>query len=669
VTVTENSSETALPRVKPAQLKVAIEPKFDAAPMMTPEAAPFVATTSTIRVFSADAASSVDLLGDAVDAAVLAEMLAHKGTQTPVTLGLFGGAGVGKSTFVALMLERVQGLSAAAEKVPSGPFLSKIVIVKATLQSGISAASTLARAVYQALARAGYGPLLDETQHAGRDPQLVAREAQEALGEARQRLDTERQTLHELNGRNARLADTVLFESAGSRVDSYARKIRGTLEPRLRSFGFEASDPLAAFKTLVRDVADTRGVFPRLGGFLRSLWAFKGQTKLLVFAVLSLALAWAAGFAAKTETVWSANLKAWPDNLQPVANYLISHADWLHTLQAGLLGLTILLVVWNFWRAMRFFLPISHGVGLLRSDVSARKRDIDGLLAHQTQRVGNLSQEVEVVAKRASEAQARARAGRANQTATVPTFAIPSGQDAVAVEFLRSVNEIIAHRDNAKSKSSSAAPQRLVVSFEGFDHLNAAEQLAFEAELQDILKGAAFASILTVGNAMLSAASVQRMVQIPYDLGKRGFSRDQGRLIASLLEPDTKPDVIGIDPKLSVYDAPLSQKEISLLNALAEWVGPAPRNIKRFINLYRVARALEPDNGANVAFALALQNGGTNEERQIFDAGLSGYDSGDVPEFGGRLGHFVTMARKTSGGLQVASMRRALALARRFSSH
>ncbi len=673
MTVTENSFEKSLPKVAAAKFKTAaIEPSFESAPMMTPEAASYVAAPSSIkvvsRVFSSDAASPVDLLGDAVDAAVLAEMLVHKGTQTPVTLGLFGGPGVGKSTFVALVLERVQALSVAAEKAPSGPFHSKIVIAKAVLQSGASAVSTLAGSIHEALSRAGYGQLLDETQHAGRDPQQVAREAQETLGETRQRLDTERQVLHDLNGRNARLADTVLFEAAGSRVDAYARKRRGMLEPRLRAFGFEASDPLQTFKTLIRDVADARGAFPRFGGFLRSLWAFKGQTKLILLALASLFFAWAAGFAIQTQATWTASLKSWPENIQPVANYLTSHADWLHVIQAGFLVLTFAFLLWNVSRAIRFFMPVSHGVGLLRADVSARKRDIDGLLAHQTQRVNMLSQEVDIAAKRAAEAQARGRSVRSTPGGTVPAFVANSNRQASASAFLRSLNELIANRDNATGKASAPLPQRIIVCFDGFDSLTAADQAACERELHECLAGSAIASVITVGSASLATDAVARMVQIPYDLGVRGYNRDQGRLITSLLEPNPLPEVIAIDPTQSVYDQPLTQKEIALLNGLAEWVGPAPRDIKRFVNLYRVARALEPDNGASLAFALALQNGGSPDERAAFDAGLTGYETGDVPEFASRLGHFVTLARKTAGGLQVAGMRRALALARRFSA-
>lgn len=643
-----------------------VEPKFETLPVLAQKTAP--AERPLARVFSSDSISPVDHLGDAVDAAVLAEMIAHKGTQTPMALGLFGGPGSGKSTFVNLILERVQGLAEAAEKAPNGPFLSRIVIARVALESGTSPMAAMARAVYQALSKGGYGALLEEAQHTGRDPQEVAREAHATLGDTRQRLDAERQALHELNGRNARLTDTVLFESAGSRVDSYARKIRGLLEPRLRSFGFESGDPIATFKILVRDVADTRGTFPRLGGFVRSLWAFKGQTKLIVLALLSLGLGWAAGFAAKTEASWTATMKAWPDNLQPAVNFIINRADWLNSLQAGLIALTILFVVLNFWRAIRFFMPISHGVGLLRSDVSARKRDIDGLLTHQTQRVATLAQEADTAAKRAADAQNRARSSRPAQSGSVPAFVQEAAEKNAPQEFLRALNELITARETPKSKTAPDAPQRLVVSFDGFDHLNPQDQAGFEQGLRDILSGGAFASVFTLGTAALTPTSTARLIQVPYDLTQRTQAREPARLIAALLEPETESEIIGIDPTESVFDLPLSAKETALLGTLAEWVGPAPRDVKRFINLYRVARALEPDNGAGVAFALALQHGGTFEEKNGFETALNGYEHGDVPEFAARIGHFVSVTRQAAGGLPVQDMRRALAMARRFSA-
>ena len=136
-----------------------------------------------------------------------------------------------------------------------------------------------------------YGALAHEAAQAVRDPHVAAREAAERVSEARHRLHAERQILHDLDGRRAKLAETVLYETAGSQVDAYARVNRSKIEARLRSFGFTQPDPLDAYRDLVRDVAEA-GQAGRFSVFLRALWAYRGQTKLLVAAVILFLAAW-----------------------------------------------------------------------------------------------------------------------------------------------------------------------------------------------------------------------------------------------------------------------------------------------------------------------------------------------------------------------------------------
>ena len=113
-----------------------------------------------------------------------------------------------------------------------------------------------------------------------RDPHVAAREANERLSEARRRLDAERQALHDLDGRRAKLADTVLFELAGTHVNTYARVNRSRIEARLRAFGFTQGDPLDTYRDLVRNVAETGGASGRIATFFKALWAYRGQTRL-----------------------------------------------------------------------------------------------------------------------------------------------------------------------------------------------------------------------------------------------------------------------------------------------------------------------------------------------------------------------------------------------------
>jgi len=623
-------------------------------------------------VFSSDASSGVDHLGDSVDAAILAELVAHKGTQAPLTLGLFGGPGSGKSTFLNLLLDRVAAV-AGATRGEAGAFLARIVTVRVTAATGAEPETQVARALYQALASdsTDYSALIDEAQYAGRDPQTSARAAQESLGAARIQLDGERQALHELNGRSVRLSETVLFETAGSRVDAYARKVRSTIEPRLRAFGFETGDPVTTFKTTVRDVAESGGMFPRLGGFFRSLWAFKGQSKLLIWAVISLILGWATGIAEHSQDVWGAVMKSWPDSLQPTVSVILAHNDWLRPMQAGLYGLALVLVGWNIWRAIKFFMPISHGVALLRNDIVVRKRDLDGLIAHQTQRVGVLSEEVDRAARRSDEAAHRARGDNSSRVVMVPDFVARDAAPAVA--FIRAVNDFVTGklalvRRNG-DKATANLPQRLVIGVDGLDGLSSPEAKRFLQFIGESLNGAAFVTIVAASGAEgLSRTEWAKLVQVPYALGARQPLRENGRLIAAMIAPSMDAETIAIDPKSSILDRPLEPNELGLLNKMSDLAGNQPRDVKRYVNIYRLVRSLEDDNAPALALALALQSGATLEEAQKFDAALAQTDVPDLPEFEGRLGYYVLAARKANGDtLTVAQMRRARALAKRFT--
>ncbi len=223
-------------------------------------------------VFAADIPLGSDALGQTGALRPLAELAAHRDAETPLAIGLLGGSGSGKSFALATLLADVEALSAASNDT----MVRRVNIVKidaATLDGEPSVA--LAAAVYDKLGTS-YPEFVREAAHAARDPHVVAREAAQRLDDARRRLDSERQSLHEIENRRGRLTETVLFESAGSQVDTYARTNRGRIESRLASFGI-TGDPIANYKSMVRDLADAGGPMGRVGAALRAFWAFAGQ--------------------------------------------------------------------------------------------------------------------------------------------------------------------------------------------------------------------------------------------------------------------------------------------------------------------------------------------------------------------------------------------------------
>ena len=104
----------------------------------------------------------------------------------------------------------------------------------------------IASAAYAALDRepggVDYSGLLDETGHAGGDPHRAARAASDRHDDLVRKLEAERTQRDDIEARRARIADTLAFDTPGSRLDVFARARRGTIEAQLRRFGFAGAD-------------------------------------------------------------------------------------------------------------------------------------------------------------------------------------------------------------------------------------------------------------------------------------------------------------------------------------------------------------------------------------------------------------------------------------------
>ena len=320
---------------------------------------------------AAPVAASPDALG--FDPAVrgLAELAAHRSAGSPLTLGLLGPAGSGKSFALARMLELVNAFTRSASDGAS-PYLQNVIVARVEAGAAREPATALAASVFSALQASGgqAAQLADDAAAAGADPTDAARSASERLIDLRRRLDTERQTLRELSGRRARLSETVLYQSGGSRIDSWARANRSRIEGRLRAFGFESGDPVATYKDLVRDVSERRGVMGRVSAFAHAMWAFRGQARLIVLAIVFFLCAWALGIAQDFKpalTGWLSGQGEWAGAI----------ARWIEANGSSLIGLARTVLFWaaiaclalNVFRASRFVTPLFRGVSLLQSDM------------------------------------------------------------------------------------------------------------------------------------------------------------------------------------------------------------------------------------------------------------------------------------------------------------
>ena len=579
---------------------------------ITPQTGPATGDTAypDTPVFLADRAAGNISTSQSPALRHIAELVAHRSAQTPMTVGLFGASGTGKSHAARRMAARVTALAAAADA--SSPFVQRILTVSADAPDLVSEPATgIVRAIHGALAASGpagaNAALAREAAHAAADPQAAARDANERLDEARRR---------------ARLSETVLYDSAASRIDAYARKNRAQIDARLRGFGF-TGETIASYKDLVRDLADHPGAGTRIAAFVRSLWAFQGQTTFIVWAIILFLLAWGLGIADQTRHSWLASLRAANENLAGATTWIEANAGWFQTLRHTAILAALLCLATNIWRAVQFVIPLIRGATLLEADVVTRRDDLDDQITHQSRRIDMLAAEVEARTRRAQEAERRAR--DSEKTGVSPETELPfdigeTSQARLAMTYLDAVQRGMRGIDG---------PQRIVLFVDGFNAVKPAEAATLFDQLHRLLDRPGFATIVVAdpqqvaagwGTATESAARFERYVQTPFSL--RDLEGDDVAAYARTLLGDAQPRVeTPVDASRSVLDTPLGAEERALLAALTALAGDTPRAVKRFINTYRLARPRADDTAA-LALMIALDNGGTSGELAAMGAAM-----------------------------------------------
>ncbi len=637
--------DLAVPAPLPAPVPSAPVPSATAAVLVTPAPTPRAA-------FGGDLPAGADALGIDDTLAHVAELVAHKNAATPLCVGLLGGAGTGKSFALARLGQRIRDLATAAGAAKGTPFLTRVHVqpVDAASLDGDPALGLAAR--LHAGLRQPYPDLARELGHAARDPHLVLREVNEKLDDARRRLDSERRALDDAGSRRARLTETVLYEAAGSQVDAYARANRSMIENRLIGFGV-TGDAVRNYKDLVQYVSGSG----KVGIALRALWAYKGQTKLIVTAIVLVAIAVGLGIAIDNQDVWLADLRGGPKAGSAVADWLDMHMNLLGLARNGAFALAALAIVADVWRAFAFLTPIFKGVRLLDGDLDVRRHDLDGLYAHQTKRVDTLDADVERLTRESAEAERRVGyTGPAtlNEPSPFETASI-AGQ---GQNFFATLARVMA-------EPNRQAPQRIVIAL---DHLDAIPP-ARARELLDALHRMAAAGLVTLvacDPARLGTdarADLERWVQVPVQLGASGAERDYGALVQAALGRGGVPAAASKpDASRSALDRPVSNDEAALLSALAGLAGPAPRGVKRFVNLYALARLRDEGRSGPLALMLALAQGGTSDEKAAVATALAGRDqasSFDLPTAGLRLRGALAAAVAADGPFNVAEAARA----------
>lgn len=534
----------------------------------------------------------------------LAELALHRRTGTPLVIGIGGAPGSGKSFALRRIVAQAQALAGGAADAAETPFVSRIHVadIDAAALDGEPMLALAAR--LHASLRDSFPDLAREIGHLARDPHAAFRDCSDKLDDARRRLDGERRALDDAGSRRARLIETVLYETSGSAVDAYARANRAGLERRFAGFGI-GGDALRSYKDHVLNAARSGGL---LSLALRSFWAFKGQFKLIVAAALLVAVGIGLGIAIETHDGWLAAVRSGPQAGASAANWLQDHIGLLSTARTTAFTLAVLCILANLWRAFAFLRPIARGSALLGGDLDGRRRDLDGLYAHQTKRVDALEADVDRLTREAGAAERRV----GDRPEPSPFEAASAGSAAALFAAVSSATRPGKGRD-------AGAPERVLLVLDQLDSVAPERAHALVSALRRGLGEGLVALVafdpLRVGDA--ARGELHRCVDIPVILPPLDAP---GSLVTSMLGRSATPSV---QPRLAAtssnLDGPLGDGEAELLAAVAPLAGSTPRATRRFVDLYRLARLEGDAQRGALALTLASRLGGTDGENGPID--------------------------------------------------
>ena len=567
-------------------------PAQSPAPAVSIASPPPPAYVQSEPVFLGNSADGADLLNAGQVVQPLAQLCVSPRVQTPFLAAILGSSGAGKTFALKRLAQTVEQLGASLSLAGGAPV--RAVLARVDAASGVEAPVAIASAAYAALDRepggVDYSGLLDEIGHAGGDPHRAARAAVDRHDEMVRKLEAERAQRDDVEAKRARLADTLAFETPGSRLDVFARARRGTIEAQLRRFGLAGADSDSNYRHLARDMS-TLGAGARAAIVVRSIWAYGSQARLLVWGIVAFAL----GFAVRLlygDTALAA-IGGVNDWFHSGAAWIAAHAEWFARASDILYLIGALAIALNLWRALAFSNLLLRGSRLLTGEVRERRSDLDARAARLTQRVAALTAEADAAARRADAASQRV-GGKTSMRAPGPEF-LETGHahSASAREFLAALSARIG-----RPAAAGPAPDRLVVVVDNLDALAPGAAAAWIDAAQSVI-GPGAVGVLAFDPARLAPAlggqgearrRLGRWLQATISLPARGGA-DGGAVIERLLSPAGQ-SAPAPDPAIAAaLMEPLSGAEAALLAALAPLAAHSPRDAKRFLNAYRLARS------------------------------------------------------------------------------
>jgi hypothetical protein len=244
-----------------------------------------------------------------------------------------------------------------------------------------------------------------------------------------------------------------------------------------------------------------------------------------------------------------------------------------------------------------------------------------------------------------------------------------------AQRFIASVG-VQANKSARDPAGAAKAPQRIVIAIDNFDAAPLTRARAILHCARGLFVGG-FAVLIAADPARYAVSEDREdhsldWIEIPVQVGEIAAQADKSPLIRATLGGRGGPEPAApvADARQTALDEPLSEAETLLLEDLAPIAGHSARALKRFVNLYRLARTrAEYDRGA-LALLLAIDAGGTAAEKAALKDALSPLKTSgllDLSRGGQRLAIALSAVKSAQGDIGAETLYKAAAAARIFS--
>ncbi|MGD2083773.1 MAG: P-loop NTPase fold protein, partial [Chromatiales bacterium] len=594
-----------------------------------------------------------DALGIMRDVRAFSELICLKEMRPPLSIGLFGDWGSGKSFFMDKLERDIARLAEDESERPTGVFVENVVQIRfnawhyadANLWASLTSEffDQLRVGGYRGKEGAVYGHLVKEVASRVAD----AEEEAEKLATRGTRLDgeigTRRKELAQAEKQRRRLPETVLKSSAGAFVNDFLRTHRAEVAAAARALGLDeavASDP-NRLRQEARKAAELPGKLGLIQRGLAGALRFR-DWRAGVFLYGALALGAAASVLAA---------------IDPGA--LAGRMTESATAFGGLA-----LLIGGLWKVFKTASPIIAAGASYLADVRAKERELDGRLAAAREDLTRLTAErVRVEAEQATrraflDRYAPGAAG--DSPAALLQYFLHESEDARQFEehvgLVSRVRRAFETLDSLMEKQRKGESEarglptldRIVLYIDDLDRCRDEQVVQVLEAVHLLLAFDLFVVVVGVDarwleqslarfyREQLSARSarqegkagvldyLEKIFQIPLWLRPLDFTDggSYGRLVDDLVgsevlrtegaapereEPEAEgaeggatrihpveislPEIPEEAPEETRKRVQLTEEEVGLIKALGPVAGKSPRAVKRYVNLYRLIRA------------------------------------------------------------------------------